>query len=218
MRSEWLAPSASALVVGAMALVLGFVLNPLSQEAGDLVDAVVLAEHAAGRWLGMAAVLFFASVCLTLGLPALLSLFDRRGRRLGAVAVAVFAVGTIGLSAYGMLLVFLRAAILEDVLRVDRLDQVTEQTSLLVFLGVWLGCFYLGVLLLGIALFVAGTVPRWVPSLLVAYVVSQVTGDVLGDLGTVIQFFVLAIAFTGAAVAATERGVRREESRVTVLR
>ncbi len=218
MRSEWLAASASALVVGAMALVLGFLLNPLSQEAGDLGDAVALAEQAAGRWLGMAVLLFFASVCLTLGLPALMSLLNGRGRRLGAVAVGVFAVGTIGLASYGMLLVFLRAAILSDLVRIDRLERVTEDTGLLIFLGVWVASFYLGVLLLGIALLVARTTPRWVPVLFLAYVISQVTGDVLGDLGTVIQFFVLAVAFTGAAVAAAERSVRHERELVTSVR
>jgi len=166
----------------------------------------------------MAGLLFFASVCLTLGLPALLSLFDRRGRRLGTVAVGVFAVGTIGMSAYGMLLVFLRAAILNDLLRIDRLERVTQDTGLLIFLGVWLGCFYLGVLLLGIALLVARTTPRWVPFLILTYVASQVLGDVLGDLGTVLQFFVLAIAFTGAAVAATERGVRHDSGLSSAFR
>lgn len=218
MRSDWLAPSASALVVGAMALVLGYLLNPLTQEAGDLSDAVLMAEQAAGRWLGMAALLFFASVCLTLGLPALLSLFDRRGRRLGVAAVGVFAVGTIGLSAYGMLLVFLRAAIMNDLIRLDRLERVTDDTGLLVFLGLWVGCFYLGVLLLGIALLVAGTTPRWVPALILVYVASQFIGDVLGDFGTVLQFFVLAIALTGAAVAAAERAVREERALSPVLR
>ena len=218
MRSEWLAASASALVVGAMALVLGFLLNPLSQEAGDLGDAVAVAERAAGRWLGMAILLFFASVCLTLGLPALMSLLDGRGRRLGAVAVGVFAVGTIGLASYGMLLIFLRAAVLNDLVRIDRLERVTEDTGLLIFLGVWVASFYLGVLLLGVALLVARTTPRWVPVLFLAYVLSQVVGDALGDLGTVIQFFVLAIAFTGAAVAAAERSVRHERELVTSVR
>lgn len=218
MRSDWLAPSASALVVGAMALVLGYLLNPLSQEAGDIGEAVALAEQADGRWLGTAFLLFFASVCLTLGLPALLTLFDKRARRIGAVAVGVFSVGTVGLSAYGMLLVFLRAAILEDVVRVDRLEQVTEDTGLLVFLGAWVACFYVGVLLLAVALFLARTTPRWVPFLILVYVVSQVVGDVFGDLGTVLQFFVLAIAFTGAAVAATERGLRQERALSTARR
>jgi hypothetical protein len=118
MRSDWLPPSASALVVGAMVLVLGFLLNPLSQETSDIGEAVALAEQADGRWLGTAFLLFFASVCLTLGLPALLSLFDRRARRFGAIAVGLFSVGTVGLSAYGMLLVFLRAAMLNDFVKV----------------------------------------------------------------------------------------------------
>ena len=218
MRADWLPPSASALVVGAMALVLGFLLNPLTQEATDLGDAVALGEQAAGRWLGMAVLLFFASVCLTLGLPALMSLFDERGRRLGTVAVGVLTVGTIGLAAYGMLLVFLRAAILNDLIRVDRLEQVTEDTGLLLLLSLWVVGFYLGILLLGVALFLARTTPRWVPALFLGYVVSQIAGDVLGDLGTVLQFFVLAVAFTGAAVAAAERAARREPAPVSVLR
>ena len=218
MRSDWLAPSASALVVGAMVLVLGYLLNPLSQEAGDIREAVTLAEQADGRWLGTAFLLFFASVCLTLGLPALLSLFDKRARRMGAIAVGVFSVGTVGLSAYGMLLVFLRAAILHDVVRVGRLEQVTEDTGLMVFLAAWVACFYVGALLLAVALLLARTTPRWVPILILVYLVSQLAGDAFGDLGTVLQFFVLAVAFTGAAVAATERGLRQEQPMSAVLR
>ena len=64
-----------------------------------------------GRWLAMAVMFFFASVALTLGLPAILTLFDRRGRRLGLAAVGVFTVGTIGTCGYAMLMVFFRALV-----------------------------------------------------------------------------------------------------------
>jgi len=72
-----------------MALLFGFLLNPLTQEATDLGDAVTLGEQAAGRWLGMAVVLFFASVCLTLGLTAVVSPFDERAARHEPAPVSV---------------------------------------------------------------------------------------------------------------------------------
>ncbi len=45
-----------------------------------------------------------------------------------------------------------------------------DDQGLRVFLFGWIGCFYGGVLLLAIALFVARTVTRWVPAVLLVFV------------------------------------------------
>src|SRR5512139_1325041 len=116
MRTDWVPYSASALVIGAMSMVLGAVLNPLS-GSGRAAETLRVAGQEDGRWLGMAVMYFLASVFLTLGLPSLLSLFVRRGRSLGLVAVGVFSIGAIGLSGFAMLMVFMRSLVIQDLLR-----------------------------------------------------------------------------------------------------
>jgi hypothetical protein len=201
MRQEWVGPSASALIIGVMALVLGFALNPLSQDR-SVADSVSGVDELAGTWLASSAALAVASVGLTLGLPALLSLLDRRDRRLGVTAVAVFAVGTVGLCGYALVMIFLRALVLDELMVADGIDQVLEEPGVQTFLGVWLGCFMLGIVLLGVGLWRARSVPRWVPVLLAVFVLSQALPGIGGDTGTVVQFLALAVAFTGAAIAA----------------
>lgn len=201
MRQEWVAPSASALVIGVMGLVLGFALNPLPQDQ-TVAESVGGARDFAGTWLASATALGVASVGLVLGLPALLSLVDRRDRRLGVAAASVFAVGAVGLFGYAQVMVFLRALVKEELMVVEGIDQVLQEPGVRVFVGVWLGCFMLGVVLWAVTLWRARSVPRWVPVLLLLFVASQALPGIAGDTGTVVQFLVLAVAFTGAAIAA----------------
>jgi hypothetical protein len=79
---------------------------------------------------------------------------------------------------------------------------VADDTGLKVFLFGWVAGFYLGVLLIAVALFVARTVPRWVPSLLVVFVAMQPVVSHLGRVGMAAQVLALAVAFTGIAMAA----------------
>ncbi len=207
MRAEWLPVSASSLVIGAMSLVLGTLVNPVrsGQDAGAALRVV---EASGGRWLAMAVMFFVASITLSLGLPAVLSLFDRRGRRAGIAGVAVFAVGTIGLSGYAMLMVFFRALVDQGALAVSGGDlvKVTRDVGLSVFLYGWIGCFYLGVVLVMAALFLARRTPRWVPLLLLAFVVLTPFTGALGRVGAAVQILTLAIALTGVAIAAAAAG------------
>ena len=110
MRWDWIPLSASALVIGVMALVFGALLNPVA-PGGDSAETMASAAMAEGRWLGMSVMYFLASVSMTLGLPAVLSLFTVRARRTGVLAVVVFSIGVIGTSGYAMLLVFFRARV-----------------------------------------------------------------------------------------------------------
>ena len=110
MRTEWIPVSASALVVGAMALVFGSLLNP-ANGANSTAETLQAVNQQGGRWLGMAVMFFCASVAMTLGLPAILSLFTKRARKLGILGVAVFSIGVIGTCGYAMLLVFFRALV-----------------------------------------------------------------------------------------------------------
>src|SRR3954463_4104730 len=201
MRSDWVPLSASALVIGAMSLVFGSLLNPAT-AGQDATATLHVVDDAGGQWLGMAVMYFLASVALTLGLPAVLTLFNRRGHRLGLTGAAVFLVGTIGLAGYSMLMVFFRAMVEAKAITGGSLDEATHDLGLTVFLYTWIACFYGGVLILGIALFVAGRTPRWVPSLLLLFVVALPVSGHLGRVGMAVQVMGLAVAFTGVAMAA----------------
>ncbi len=209
MRTDWVPFSASALVIGSMSMVLGAVLNPI---AGEGRGAAVL--RAAGqsdtRWLGMSVMYFLASVFLTLGLPALLSLFVRRGRGLGVISVGVFSIGTIGLSGFAMLMVFLRTLVTKGLLENHGLDVLTDDLGLAIFLYGWIAGFYLGVLLIGIALFRSKKTAVWVPLLLVLFVAVLPVSSALGRVGSALQVLALAVAFTGIAVAAVSDEHRRD--------
>ncbi len=210
--------SASALVIGAMSLVLGSLLNPVpgSQDAAATLRVV---EHSGGRWLGMAVMYFIASVALSLGLPALVSLFTKEGRRVGLLAVAVFAVGAIGLAGYAMLMVFFRALVENNALRVNAegLDAVTHDVGLGVFLYGWIACFYLGVLLVVVALFVSRKTARWVPYTLIFFLAIGPFTSQLGRAAAALQILALAVAFTGVAMAAVSTDHQRDLARQPVF-
>ncbi len=207
MRTDWVPMSASALVIGAMSLVFGSVLNPADPGASGAQTLSVVTEESA-RWLAMAVMYTFASVALTLGLPALLTLFDRRGRATSMVAVAVFSVGAIGTCGYAMLRVFFRALVVTGALRGGEVEAVTRDRGLSLFVTGWVTCFYGGALLIAVALLMAGTTPRWVPLLLVAFVVMLPFAAQLGRVGTAVQVMAFAAALTGTAVAAVARANR----------
>jgi hypothetical protein len=213
MRTDWVPLSASALVIGVMALVFGSLLNPT--EAGSTATQTLQAVQSdGGRWLAMAVMYFFASIALTMGLPSVLTLFTSKGRRLGLTALAVFSVGAIGTCGYSMLLVFFRALVVAGAVKPGGLEMVTHDRGLTIFLDGWFGGFYLGVLLLAVALLVAGTVPKWVPVLLFVFVVMLPLSGPLGRVGTAVQVLALAVACTGIALASVNgdhaRGLSRQ--------
>lgn len=216
MRSDWIPLSASALVVGAMAMVFGALLNP--QAGGDATAAETLrvVTEESGRWLGMAVMYFFASVSLTLGLPALLSLFTDKGKRTGFVAVGVFTIGVIGLAGFSMLLVFFKALAGAEAIEDARLDVATEDLGLTVFLNGWILSFYAGLLLVALALFLSKKTPPWVPGLLVVFVLLFPFAGQIGRVGQVLQVMALAVAFTGVAIAAVNQVNRAVASRQPV--
>lgn len=212
MRTEYVSGSAGALVVGAMSLVLGFTVQPLSQEQ-TVSGAVLTVDRMSGQWLVCAAALFAASVGLTLGLVSLLTVMGPGNPVLRVVAVAVFAVGTVGMAGYATALVLLRALVLKDLLLVTGLNQITDDLGVRWFIATWLGCFLAGIVLVALGFWLARSTPRWVPILMVAFVLSQLVplGD--GPLVTAVQFLALAVAFTGAAIAANNASAQRPEPR-----
>lgn len=205
MRLDWLPISAASLIAGVTALSLGALLLPRSE---GVADTLRLVEQDDGRWLGVAAVMFVAALCLTLGLPSLLVLFRERATRLGVAAVCVFSVGCIGLAGYAMLLSFFRALVIHDAVDVAAFPNAVEDTGLQVLLGVWVGGFYLGELLLAVAFLVARTTPAWVPGVMMAHVGSLILTRLAPDLE--LRWTIVMLALPMAAAAITAGGVRTE--------
>ena len=67
-----------------MSLVFGSLLNPADAGASSAETLRVVNEDSA-RWVAMSVMYVLASLALTLGLPSVLTLFERRGRKLGLI-------------------------------------------------------------------------------------------------------------------------------------
>ena len=209
MRMDWIPASAAAFVTGAMALTFGSLLLPSGSSTADTLQ---VARNEDGRWLAAAVIFFIASVALTLGLPAAMSLFDRRGRTLGMVSAVILAVGFLGTAGYSMLIVFFRAIALETQLTGAELDEAVHEMGLTVFLYGWIAGFYLGELLLAIALLRAGTTQRWVPLVLIAHVASLVVSSVLPHSLSSALVLLTAVGFAGVAIEAVTRDSERRSA------
>src|SRR5262249_10950812 len=105
---DWLPVSAALLLTGTLALCLGGFLLPQSEDAADSLRIV---QQNDGQWMAAAVILFIASICLSLGLPAIMTLFQRRGWAVGVVAALVLEVGFIGTAGFAMLMGFFRALV-----------------------------------------------------------------------------------------------------------
>lgn len=216
MRNDWVPLSASALVIGAMSLVFGSLLNPAEPGASSAETFRVVTEES-GRWVAMAVMYAFASITLTLGLPAVLTIFERRGRNVALAGVAVFSVGAIGTCGYAMLMVFFRALVVTGALRGDQVANVSSDRGLSLFLTTWVGCFYGGTVLIAIALLLAKTTPRYVPALLGVFVLMLPFAAHLGRVGSALQIMAFAAAFTGIAISAVSRANVEAPSRQPVF-
>jgi hypothetical protein len=167
MRVDWVPFSASALVAGATALSIGSLLMPQAEDAQDMLR---LANHDGGQWMAVSLLYFASSVALVIGLPSILTLFDRRGLKTGLTALGVFTIGCVGIAGFAMLLVFFRALAVTGSVDPGAIDQVGSEAGLAAVLFGWVGAFYLGELLLAVALLMAGTTPRWIPGVLILHV------------------------------------------------
>lgn len=212
MRLDWVPVSAASLVAGVSALALGSLLLPRSEDVGETLRLV---EQEDGRWLAVAVVFFVAAIALTLGLPSLITLFEREAPRLGLTALGVFAVGFMGVLGYAMLIGFLRALVIHDAVDVDDFPAVVDDAGLQLLLYAWVGAFYAGELLLAIALFVAGTTRAWVPWLLIVHVLTMPLGRIFEDLDLRWAIVLFALAMVGAGISAA--GQADDRSRLARL-
>jgi hypothetical protein len=197
---DWVPVSASALIAGVTTLSLGALLLPSGD--GDSAQTLMLASQQDDRWLAVSALFFLASVAMTLGLPSILVLFRGRGNRLGMTALVVFAVGCIGTAGYAMLLAFFRALAIAHAITDDALAEVSRDNGLNAFLYGWVAAFYLGELLLAVALLRARATPRWVSFLLIGHVAMAPLSPVLPHSVESGSVLLMAVGFAGVAISA----------------
>ena len=205
MRVDWVPFSASALVAGATALSIGALLMPQAEEAQDMLR---LAEQEGGRWMAVSLLYFASSVALVVGLPAILTLFDRRGFRTGLTAVGVFTIGCVGIAGFAMLLVFFRALAVTDAIQPGTIDAVSDETGLAVVLFGWIGAFYLGELLLAVALLRARTTPRWIPTVLIVHVALFPVSSYLPAEVQSLTSLLITGSLCGIGITANQRAAR----------
>lgn len=206
VRMDWLPVSAALLLTGALALGLGGFLLPSSDNGSDSLRIV---QDQGGQWLTVAVILFIASICLTLGLPAILTMFEHRGWTLGMISGIVLEIGFIGTAGFAMLMAFFRSLVITDAIRDSNIDDIANEAGLAVFLYTWIAGLYLGELLLGIALLRAGTTPRWIPFALILHALSFSVSGVLPEYLAKATVLLLVVGFAGIAVQATSPAHRR---------
>ena len=199
MRLDWVPYSAAALVLGATALSVGALLTPQLSE-----ENVLLSDFADTRWLAVALLYFIASAALTVGMSSVITLFERRGGRLGLSAIGVFTVGTLGIAGYAFLIAFIRALAQESGVGSLDLETVSQNTGLLAILYGWIGAFYVGELLLGIALLRASTTPKWVPGVLLAHVALFPVSSLLPAQVQSLTALLITVGLCGVGITANQ--------------
>ncbi len=206
VRTDWVPASAAMLLTGALALCLGGFLLPQSDNGAESLRIV---QEQSGQWMTAAVVLFLASVFLTLGLPAVLTMFEHRGWGLALVSAVVLEVGFIGTAGFAMLMAFFRSLVLTDAIRDKNIDEIASEAGIAVFLYAWIAGLYLGELLLGIALLRARTTPRWIPFALILHALIAPFTGALPEYLSKATVLLLVAGFAGIAIQANAPTRRR---------
>jgi hypothetical protein len=205
MRIDWVPYSAAALVLGATALSVGALILPSGDSAASTLE---VAQNEGGRWLAVAVLYFIAAVTLTLGMPSALTLFQTRGTKFGLTAVGVFTIGCIGLAGFAMMLVFFRALAKSEAIKEGAIESASSELGLSLFLLGWIGAFYIGELLLGIALLRAGNLPIWIPAALLLHVALLPISAILGFDDPPITALLITVALCGIGITANQNAAK----------
>lgn len=212
MGERWLPYAAAALATGACALVMGALVLQSAPNGSELVDTLTASPD---RWLLASAAFMYAAFALTLGIPTFLHMIKTRGRATAQAGALLFACGTIGTAGYAAMLILFRALVVHAVVEGQDIEALSRDSGLLVYMGAFVLAFTAGLVLLGVALLMAGTVARWIPVLMIAYAVTMPLTGLIPDGWHGLHTLVLGGALIGVAVAANESwsGVSRHRRR-----
>ena len=184
-----------------MLVVLGSLAMPPTSEVGQVIDAI---DQQDAAWLMASASFFLASVALTMGLPAVLTLVPGRRHLAGMVGLWIWAIGTIGTSALAAFLVLFRATVRVVEISPTDVEQLGRDPVLRWSLLFVIGAFYLGELLVALVLLRSHSVPSWVPLVLLAHIAIAVLAPPLHVDLHGLQAVVLGIGLMGLSVRAAE--------------
>ena len=184
-----------------MLLVLAALAMPPTSKVGQVVDAVETQDAA---WLMASAAFFLASVALTMGLPAILTLIPERRQVVGLAGLWIWSIGTIGTSALAAFLILFRATVRAVELSPADVESLSGDPVLGISLLFVFGCFYLGELVVALTLLLASRLPRWIPVLLLVHIAAAPVNHLLPQELQGIQAIVLGAALMALAVRSTE--------------
>ena len=184
-----------------MLVVLGSLAMPPTSEVGQVIEAV---DRQDAAWLMASASFFLASVALTMGLPAILTLVPARRHAVGMVGLWIWAIGTIGTSALAAFLVLFRATVRVVEISPTDVEQLGRDPVLRWSLLFVIGAFYVGELMVALVLLRSHSLPSWVPVVLLVHVaVAALTPLLQLDLHG-LEAVVLGIGLMGLSVRAVE--------------
>lgn len=187
-------------LVAAAVTSLGWTL--LAPPFPDGFEERLAAIDEGGATATASAVLFSVSQLFMLVAVLAIAHLARRGAPvLSAVGAGLGILGVLGHAVFGgvSLMTVAMAADVESRGIHAALVEDFESSPMMVFAAAGLLGTVLGVLVLAIALFRSRAVPRWIPSLLVAFLVVEFVGTGLSDQATYASGLCLLLAFGGLA-------------------
>ena len=150
------------------------------------------------------AAFFLASVALTMGLPAILTLMPAKRQVVGLVWLWIWSIGTIGTSALAAFLILFRATVrVVDISPTDVEELGRDHVMTLGLLFVF-GAFYLGELVVALVLLLDSRLPRWIPALLLVHIAAAPVNHLLPQQLQGVQAVVLGGGLMALAVRSTE--------------
>lgn len=210
---RWLLTVGLLLLAGPVLFDLGYALHPsLPMEVDDALAAVaeVRTRYAAAKVMVAAGGLI--TIALVLAYRSLL--VPARGRlvaTVGAVLVAVgMAANSLSQATHGYLLYWASSPDVDRAAGADVVAAAVSSTELVTLpVSFWsVPLFAVGLLLIAVALWRAGTVPRWVP---IGIVVAGVAAGAIGTGPWMLAVLALDVAVAATALAHAARRVRAVE-------
>jgi hypothetical protein len=192
---------AVALVAAALLMVVSIVLEP--EFPGGFADRLAAVDEG-GTSAAVSAVTFaLAQLPFIIGVLAIGHLLRDRAPMLSNVGTSLAVLGGFGHSVFGgisMAMLAMAADAPNRAVHADLLEQI-ESGPAVVFMAMGLLGTVFGILLLGIGLFRARVVPRWVPILLWAFLVVEFAGTALSEWASSVSGVLYLVALTSTAVA-----------------
>lgn len=195
--------SVACLVVGSVGQLAQFLVTPVD-SAGTVAENAAAAvaapgRMAAGAWLDLTILLFVPALVVVGHFAA------ARTTRLGWVATLIAVATTLPGVAYLLATDVMYVTVARGKVPASAVQAYLDNSVVGVSIGIFLIGHVLGLLLLGIALWRAGRVPRWAGACLALYPFAEFGGTAAGVTAVVVVGYLFLIAAFGACAAALLR-------------